>query len=318
MTSFTNAVPEEFSTFAGFPRCRDLDALDADIAIIGIPYQSLYDVTARMPITGSVAEAPAAIRKHSGRYTPQSYDFDFSGDPLAKGTIKIVDCGDIKLDSKNLEENLKNIESVIRIILDQGTIPITIGGDHGTPIPVLRAYEKHGPICVIHIDAHLDFRDERFGIKDGLSSPMRRASEMSWVESMFQVGLRGVGSARIQEVEDAQEWGSIMIRAGEFHQEGLNKILRKLPKSDKYYITVDADGLDPSIAPGVNYPSPGGLRYYETLNLFRGIGQRGKIVGFDFVEVVPSLDVRNLTCILGARLIMNIINILAHTGQIGS
>jgi agmatinase len=320
MVTYTRAVPKDLSTFSGFQRCTRLEDLIADVAIIGIPYLSPYEVDEpenpnAVPVTGTVIETPTSIRRYSRKYIPGSYDFDFNGDPISGNKIRIMDCGDVILNPETQENNLEIITNVIKIILDRGAVPIIMGGDHGTPIPVLKAYEKHSPICIVHVDAHLDFRDERYGVKHGLSSPIRRASELPWVESIFQVGLRGVGSAGMQEVEDARKWGCIIITAEELHREGVNRVLKQLPKADRYYITVDVDGFDPSIAPGVNHPVPGGLSYYEALNLFRGVAKKGTIVGFDLVEIVPSLDFRKITCILGARLIMNLICIMADSNQ---
>ncbi len=109
----------------------------------------------------------------------------------------------------------------------------------------------------------------------------------------------------------------MLIGATELHRDGIDAALRKIPQADRYYITFDADGLDPSIAPGVGYPSFGGLTYYQAFDLLRGVAAKGKIAGFSFVEVVPALDVRNLTSMLAARLTLNLLGAMAHEGQIG-
>jgi agmatinase len=140
---------------------------------------------------------------------------------------------------------------------------------------------------------------------------------MPWVQSMMQIGLRGVGSGRQEEYEAARKHGSVMVRAQELHQLGVELVLQRLPEAEGYYITIDSDGLDPSIAPGVYYPSPGGVDYFEMTDLVKGIAKRGAIVGIDFCEVVPALDVRDLTSIFAARLILNFIGAMAHSGQIG-
>jgi agmatinase len=320
MNQELNSVPAEMPTFVEAPRCERLEDLATDVAIIGIPYKSPYEVSVPLDALAGTLTAPDALRKQSCVYAHslRHYDFDFDGDLFAGRDVRIADCGDLVLEPARHEEQLRAITEAIRTILGQGAVPLILGGDHGTPSPILRAYENHGPICVVQIDAHLDFRDERKGYKDGFSSQMRRAAEMSWIQSMMQIGLRGVGSGRQEEYEAAREYGSVMVRAQELHQLGAERILERLPDTQHYYITIDSDGLDPSIAPGVYYPSPGGVDYFEMTDLVKGIAKRGTIVGIDFCEVVPALDVRDLTSIFAARLILNFIGTMAHSGQIGS
>ena len=310
--------------FVGAIRCENLESLDADLAMIGIPYKSPYGEDHALVQPAEIGAQPdlspaEAIRRQSQGWAKRldHYDFDFEGELFAGRTVRVADCGDLSMKTTEAEENRTRATKAITSILNRGAVPIVIGGDHGTTIPVLRAYEGHGPMCLVHIDAHLDWRDERYGVKEGLSSPMRRASEMPWVETMIQIGLRGVGSARKQEVDDARAYGSILVRAEELHKAGVNDILRRVPRAERYYISFDTDGLDPTIAPAVNYPSPGGLTYFQATNLIRGITRKGRVVGFDFVEMVPGLDMANMTSLLAARLILNFMGALAHEGQIG-
>ena len=316
----------EILSFAGAPRCENLKSLDADIAIIGIPYRTPDEaISSHMQMLRRTCQAdstasPGTIRQESQRYAGRlhHYDFDFGGDLLAGRTVKIVDCGDVPMRPDRDDENRQASAATVKAILDRGAVPIILGGDHATTIFGLRAYENHGPVCVVHIDAHIDFRDDVNGFREAFSTPLRRASEMPWVRSMAQIGLRGMGSARQTEVDAARAYGSVMICAEEVHQAGVDAILARIPQAERYYITLDADGLDPSISPGVlGPPAPGGLTYYETFNLMRGIARKKKIVGFDYVEVVPPLDIANMTSITAARLILNFIGVLAHQEQIG-
>jgi len=182
--------------------------------------------------------------------------------------------------------------------VSRGALPVVLGGEHSIPIPVLRGHEGHGPVFVVHVDAHLDWRDDIEGIREGLSSPLRRASEMPWVKGMAQIGLRGFGSARKAEVDAARAYGSLLAGAEELHRVGMEEVLKRIPDGERYYVTIDADGLDPPIAPGVAGPAPGGVTYYEVTNLIKGLARKGQIVGYDFVEVVPCLDVANMTSLL--------------------
>jgi agmatinase len=259
------------------------------------------------------------IREQSltfGRFLTH-YDYDFGGDLLANRTVRIVDCGDVAMQPGQYAENAAATTAVIETILQHGAVPIVLGGDHSIPIPVMRAYAGTGDLCVVQIDAHLDWRDEINGVHQGLSSPMRRASELPFVKGMAQFGIRGVGSGRQQEVDNVRAFGSVVIGAAEIHRNGVDAALEKLPKADRYYVTLDMDGLDPSIAPGVNAPAFGGLTYFQTFDLLRGVAERGAIAGFDVVEIAPNQDVRSLTSLLAARLTLNLIGAMAHSGQIG-
>ncbi len=307
-------VPSGRPTFIDAPTCADLDTLDADIAVIGVPYGVPYGMD------GSPSSpSPRTIREQSfgfSRYLTH-HDYDFDGDLFAGRTVKIVDCGDVAMTPGRFDENLAATTAVIRAILDRGAVPIVLGGDHSIPIPVMRAYDQVGSMCVVQFDAHLDWRDEVGGVSLGLSSQMRRASELPFVTGMAQLGIRGVGSARQREVDDARAYGSVVIGAAELHRHGVEAALTKIPVADRYYITFDTDGMDPAIAPGVGYPAFGGLTYYQAFDLLRGIAAKGKIVGFDIVEIAPANDFRDLTSLLAARLTLNVIGAMAHEGQIG-
>src|SRR5439155_2382663 len=294
-------VPVGRPSFINVPRCDSLDALQADVAIIAYPYTVPYTLEwSRQPSSW----APGAIREASLRYQSlvTHHDMDFGSELFAGRKVQIVDCGDVFETPGQYEANSRMATSVLKEIVARGAVPIVLGGDHATTVPMMRAYEGRGPICVVHIDAHLDFRDEVNGIHDGLSSPMRRASELPWVTSMIQIGLRGVGSARRREVDDAAAFGSIRVRAEELHEVGVREILRRVPDAPSYYISLDTDAIDPAIAPGINALEFGGLTYFEVSNLLKGIAAKGKIVGFDVVEIAPAKDHQNLTSMLAARL----------------
>lgn len=303
--------------FAGVDRCADLDELDAAIAIIGVPYGYPYDMPGAMQPSGS---APQTIRAQSVRLSPRvwqgHYDYDLGGEIFGgRSHVRIVDCGDVAMEPGDYAGNAAATTAAIRAILDRGAVPVVLGGDHAIPIPVVRAYEQHGPLTVVQLDAHIDWREDVNGVTQGLSSTMRRMSEMPWVTGMSQIGMRGFGSARQQEHDAAVAWGSVLIRAEELHALGAAAVTDRIPAAERYYITFDADGLDPAIAPGVLNPAFGGIDYFEATNLIKGVARKGRLVGFDFVEVVPSADVQNLTSLLAARLILNAIGAMIGAGQ---
>jgi agmatinase len=301
------------TTFAGFPAYNDQAPDKAQIAVIGVPYLSPYPLEKSYDSQNAVS----TIRQASLTYKKTDhFDFDFGGSLLGEAPVRCVDYGNLVRESESFHEYSQSITRAVRELLGQGTIPLVIGGDHGTTIPVLKAYDAVKNLCVVQIDAHLDWVDERDGVGEGFSSPMRRAAEMPWVSSVVQIGLRGQGSARQKEVDDAIACGkSLLIRAEDLHEQGVDEVLKHIPDVRYYYLTVDADGLDPSIAPGVAYPTPGGVTYYQLFNLMRGLAGKGMLMGMDFVEVVPENDVANLTSLFAARQILNFIGVVAHSGQ---
>jgi agmatinase len=309
-------IPAGEPSFIDAPRCVDLTTLEADFAIVGVPNGWPYEMAA---VTSPSSTAPRAIREQSNRYAPflSHFDWDFDGSLFAGRDVKVVDCGDVAMVPGEFAENSRRTTAVINAILDRGAVPIVLGGDHAIPIPVFRAYKGRGNMVIVQLDAHIDWRQERNGITEGLSSTMRRASEMPWVSGMAQIGLHAVGSARQQEVDDSLAYGSVQVRAEEVHEIGVAAVLERIPQSDRYYITFDADGLYAPLAPGVLSPGFGGLTYYEASNLLRGVARKGKIVGYDIVEIVPSVDVADLTSQVCARLTLNLIGEMAHQGQIG-
>lgn len=262
--------------------------------------------------------APAAVREESlrfGKYLTH-HDIDLGGPVLNGRDIRIVDCGDVTMTPGDYAANSANTTDAIRTIIQRGSVPFILGGDHSIPIPVMRAYDTVGSMCVVQFDAHLDYRDEVNGVKEGLSSSIRRATELDWVGPIAQIGLRGVGSARGQDVTDALDRGNVCISAAEIYQNDLSRIVEKLPEADNYYITFDMDGMDPSIAPGVNSPAFGGLDYWQATGLLWAIAKKGRVVGFDMVEIAPALDTRGLTSMLAGRLMLNLIGAMIRSGQI--
>ena len=307
------APPAAPRTFLYSRLVERLDNLSADIAFLGIPYGNAYDYHA---IVNDQASAPAAMRRISDRLVRslERYDFDLGG-PLYDGkSIDVVDCGDVRAELSDTTGHLKRAEQVVRRILAAGAMPIILGGDHAIPIPVIRAFEGRGPITLIQIDQHIDWRDEVNGVREGLSSPIRRASEMPHIDQIFQIGLRATGSARTEEVEAAQAYGAHLITAHELHDVGMDAILARIPDNGRYYITVDMDGMDPSIAPAVAALAPGGVTFPQARKLIHGLAKKGRVVGMDVVEITPATDVNDITCITAGRLIVNLIGAAVRAG----
>lgn len=225
------------------------------------------------------------------------WDFDLDG-PMR--LPHLVDAGDVPGDPADGPGNSRQTAAAVAAILERGAVPICIGGDDSVPIPILRAFEGRGPITVLQVDAHLDFRHEVDGLREGYSSPMRRASEMSHVERIIQVGLRGVGSARAADVDDARAAGNLLVTARELRDRGAGWLLEQLPPDASVFVSFDCDGLDPSVIPAVSAPAPGGLSYGEAWDVLAGIGTR--LAGAAFTEYVPALDTNGLSALAVTRL----------------
>ena len=180
------------------------------------------------------------------------------------------------------------------------------------PIPLFQAFEGRGTFTVLQVDAHIDWRDEVHGIRLGLSSTMRRASEMGWIERIVQVGARGTGSARVTDFEDATAAGVTFVTAREVAAHGIQAALDAIPSGAKLLITIDCDGLDPTVIPGVIGPAPGGLGYWQAVELLHGAARRGRIAAFDLVEFMPERDIQRQGALAAARLVANAIGLIAR------
>lgn len=245
------------------------------------------------------------------------WDFDLGG-PLFDGKpASCIDAGDIATAMHDNAGNRALIEAKTREVLALPAVPILLGGDDSVVIPFLAGFADHGPVWILQIDAHIDWRDEVHGERYGYSSPMRRASEMVHVAGMVQVGLRSVGSARLAEIEAARRFGSRFVTAREVHAEGVDATLRHIPQGARVVVTLDCDGLDPGIMPGVAARTPGGLTYTQAIDLIAGLGRRASIAGFDLVELYPPADIDGLSALTAARLIVNAIGaIVRQNGSI--
>ena len=297
------------STFLGLPAVAP-EALrpgDAQVAILGVPHGVAYPDPG---LTAGCAAAPAAIRQRSGRMAAfaDHHDFDIDGPMLPPGgEMRLVDLGDVPGSPTDGPGNQRRTEAAVRRVLEAGAIPIVLGGDDSIPIPVLRAYDGHGPLWVVQVDAHLDFRHEVAGIREGYSSPMRRAAELGHVAGIVQVGLRGVGSARTTDVDEARAAGNVLVTARQLRERGVAWVLDQVPADASAFVAFDCDGLDPSVMPAVSGIAPGGLSYDEAGDLLGGLAARCPIAGASFTELVPARDVNDRSALVVVRLIMRLV-----------
>lgn len=296
---------EPKTTFCGVPFCPDLNTLSADVAVLGSPHGTPY----QPGVPSHAAGGAKAVRQALGWYSASSRQFDLDVMAPVFAGLTVVDCGDVDNGVHDGPANRVNISESTRKILDVGTTPILLGGDDSVPIPFIEGFGQAGftEVSIVQIDAHLDWRHEINGVTHGFSSTMRRVSEMDHVVNLIQVGARGPGSARQQEYEDACAWGSRIFSARHIHQHGLAHVLEAVPAEAQVILSIDVDGLDPTLVPGVILPAFGGLSYQQMLDVIHGVADKARIIGAAFVELVPENDPSGLGAQVIARLISNVI-----------
>lgn len=295
-------------TFLGLPKVSDLASLEAAIAILGVPCATPY-----ASVGPYCAAAPKAIREAIAGYAGNLHHFDFDlGGPIFPGPVSAVDAGDLAFNEAEPAANRLAIRQAVETILERRAVPVVIGGDDSVPIPVFEAFRDRGPFTIVQIDAHIDWRDEVAGERWGLSSTMRRASEMGHVERIVQVGQRAIGSARPGDLEDAKAWGVTFVSARAVHENGIAPVLDAVAPRSQVLVTFDCDGLDPSIMPAVIGPAPGGLSFWQSVGILHGIAAKAEIAAFDIVELVPERDVAGMGALTAARIIANVLGLVAR------
>ena len=298
-------------SFGKYPYQPDWDAIDADFAVLGAPFDfgTQFRPGARF--------GPRSIREASTLFSfghAGAYDHEDDVTYLENDKVRIVDIGDADIVHTDTVKSHANIETGVRAILKAGAVPIVLGGDHSINIPCINAFSDAEPFHLVQIDAHLDFVDERHGVRYGHGNPMRRAAEKEYVTGLSQIGIRNVSSTARDGYVDARKMGSDIVSVRQFRKMGVEKMLGRIPKGKRYYVTIDIDGFDPSIAAGTGTPSHGGFLYYEVLELLDGLTRRGSVIGVDLVEVAPDYDPTGSTQTLAAQLLLNLIGRISANG----
>lgn len=288
------------TTFMGVPACTDLSAVKAHAVVIGADCATPYAKAGAY-----CAGGPAAIRKavapDAGGLAHMNFDLD--GATVPDGKVA-VDAGDLPQDPADPEGNRTRIVEAIGHCIAGRAIPFLVGGDDSLPIPMIGAYGgRTRPVTIVQVDAHIDWRQEVDGEPLGLSSTMRRASEMAHVERIIQVGQRGIGSARPSDYRDALEWGVSFVPAREIARDGVARAVDLVPEGTDVLFCLDYDALDPSLMPAVIGRAAGGLSYWHVIELLAGVAKRGNIVGASFVEYMPSRDVDDLGALLAGQIL---------------
>lgn len=296
------------STFGKRPYVDDWAKIDADVAVMGAPFDfgTQFRAGARF--------GPRAVREASTLFSfghAGAYDHEDDCTYLPQA-VRIVDIGDADIIHTDTTRSHANIRTGVEAMLAAGALPVVIGGDHSVNIPCIEAFEGRGDIHILQIDAHLDFVDERHGVKAGHGSPMRRAAEKPWVKGLTQVGIRNVSSTARDGYEAARAMGSDILSVRQARALGAKALIDRIPAGARVYVTLDIDGFCPSIAPGTGTPSHGGFLYYEVLEMLQEVAKRHEVVGMDLVEVAPDYDHSQSTSILAAQILLNFLGFIFH------
>ena len=289
-------------TFMRLPYCRDLAAIDT--ALVGVPFDG---GTSYRPGTRF---GPREIRSQSSMIRP--FNHVLKTNPFT--TRRVADYGDIDVAPISIERTYEKIETTIAKMLEYRVFPIAVGGDHSITLPILRAIAKrHGPVGLVHIDAHLDTWDEYFGAKYFHGTPFRRAVEEGLIDprQSIQIGIRGPLYAE-DDFDFQARHGMVVVPIGEVKEQGVAATAerwRALVRG-RVYVSFDIDSVDPAYAPGTGTPEVGGLTSYEALCLVRSLLGL-QVVGFDLVEVSPSYDgPGQITALLAANLLFEFLSTL--------
>jgi guanidinobutyrase len=277
------------------PTQETAEGLDA--CFIGIP----MDIGASN--RAGTRHGPRQIRDESRMLRP--YNMATGAAPFDK--LQVADIGDVPINTFDLKKTVDIITDHYRGVLAHGVVPLTLGGDHTLTWPVLRAIrERHGPVALIHVDAHADVSDEMFGEKVAHGCPFRRAWEDDCLinDKVFQIGLRGTGYAP-GDFDWGREQGWTVVQAEACWHRSLAPLMEEVRETigdAPVYLTFDIDSLDPAFAPGTGTVEPGGLTTVQALEIVRGA--RGlNLVGADLVEVSPPYDPTGNTALIGANLL---------------
>lgn len=273
-----------------------------DVGIVGVP----LDIGTSN--RNGARYGPRQIRAESVLVRP--YNMATRAAPF--DSFQVADLGDVALNAYNLAKSIALIESHFNELLEHDLTPISLGGDHTIALPILRAVAaKHGPVAVVHVDAHSDTNDEMFGEKETHGTIFRRAIEEKLIEpsEMFQVGLRATGYAA-DDFDWARKQGATVVPAEDCWYKSLaplmDDIREKIGPDHPVYLSFDIDGLDPSVAPGTGTPEPGGLTGSQALEIIRGCFGLN-LVGADLVEVSPPYDTTGNTALLAANLVFEML-----------
>lgn len=292
------------TTFARLPRIDEVER--TDIAVVGIPFDAgvSYRPGARFG-PGHIREASRLLRPYNPAQDVSPFEMQ-----------QVADAGDIAVNPFDILDAVATIEEEATRLTQNGERLVVLGGDHTVALPLLRAVtKKHGPVAVIHFDAHLDTWDTYFDAPITHGTPFRRASEEGLIdmESSLHVGIRGPLYSR-KDLEDDTRLGFAVVKTDDFQEQGLSTVIERIKKrlgNKPIYVSVDIDVLDPAHAPGTGTPEAGGMTSRELLACIRALSS-SHIVGADVVEVSPAYDHAQLTAVAASHVAYELISAMAQ------
>ncbi|NUO97113.1 MAG: agmatinase [Nonomuraea sp.] len=291
------------ATFARLPRLDEVG--HADVAVVGVPFDSgvSYRPGARF--------GPSAVREASRLLRPYHPGLDIS--PFA--VQQVADGGDVACNPFAIDEAVETIEEAASVLSAEGTRLVTIGGDHTIALPLLRAAaRRHGPVALLHFDAHLDTWDTYFGAEYTHGTPFRRAAEEGLLdtEAVSHVGTRGPLYGK-RDLDEDRRLGFGIVTSADVMRRGVDEVvdaLRQRIGDRPLYVSVDIDVLDPAHAPGTGTPEAGGLTSRELLEILRGLAGAG-LIGADVVEVAPAYDHAEITAVAASHVAYDLVTLMA-------
>jgi guanidinobutyrase len=289
-------------TFMRLPAAETAAGLD--VGFIGVP----MDIGTSW--RSGTRFGPKQLRQESAMIRP--YNIQTGAAPF--DALQCADLGDVAINTFSLTDTIRIITETYQAHLKHDFIPMTLGGDHTLTLPILRAIaQKHGPVALVHVDAHADVNDAMFGVRETHGTVFRRAHEEGLITAskVFQIGLRGTGYTA-DDFSEAAGWGFNQFLAPSLWHKSLSPLAAQIRDgigAQPTYITYDIDSLDPAYAPGTGTPEIGGLTTPQALELIRGL--RGlNIVGCDLVEVSPPYDPSGNTALTGANIMFEMLSVL--------
>ncbi|MBZ9772535.1 arginase family protein [Mesorhizobium sp. CO1-1-8] len=296
-------------TFLGAESATDPTLVRTAYAFLGIPFGPPYEGWEY----AAASKAPDVLREvtQARAYTRfiNHWNFDIGEPQYEDGRPDITDLGNVAGDVRRPETILGEAVKVLSPLVRNGVVPLVMGGLDSVPPMVVAAFEGVEDINILHVDAHIDFRDEIYGRRDGYSSPIRRIREFSFVHDIVQVGARSIGSARREEVEAAIAMGNRIVTAWQVHEEGAHTVAATLDPIRRWVIVIDCDGMDPTVAPAVGAAEPGGLSFVQTATLLRHLARNNLVAGVVFTEFQPAKDINDLTALAIIRLLLNVVGL---------
>jgi agmatinase len=288
-------------SFLRAPICTDLEQLQAAVAVMGVPFDE------GVPYLPGSRMAPRALREHSlrfvgsgskGFYNPETGK-QYLEYEMSRGLI--VDAGDADILPTNVEGTFENVTQMVRQILDRGAMPLVLGGDHSITYPVVRAFST--PLHVVHFDAHSDYAPFIHDLRFTNQHPFRHIRPMKHVLSLTQVGIRSLRETA--EMFGQAQHDNRVVMMSEFRRLTPKGLAEIVPADAPCYVSIDVDALDISLVPGCVSAEPNGMTYAELRDTLREIAVRADVIGFDFVEVNPQLDVgTGVTSYLGVHTVL--------------